>query len=83
MASDAARAAAALEDRCKAIGWVLGETGKRRRDEVFAWLAPRTQRVSGVTVREAVRYFEPDQREQLLAAYQEQRPAQASLRFKG
>ena len=31
----------------KAIGWVLREVGKRRPDEVIAWLAPRTGRASG------------------------------------
>lgn len=59
----------------KAIGWVLRETGKRRPEEVFEWLAPRTHRASGVTVREAVKYLEPKQREALLAAYQAKRPA--------
>lgn len=49
----------------KAIGWVLRETGKTRPDEVFAWLAPRRDRASGVTVREAVKYLRPEQREQL------------------
>lgn len=59
----------------KAIGWVLRETGKRRGDEVFAWLAPRTDRASGVTMREAVKYLRPAQRDELLAAYRERRPA--------
>lgn len=59
----------------KAIGWVLRETGKRRSDEVFEWLAPRAHRASGVTMREAVKYLEPDQRATLLDAYEEARPA--------
>jgi 3-methyladenine DNA glycosylase AlkD len=59
----------------KAIGWVLRETGKRRGDEVYEWLAPRTDRVSGVTVREAVKYLGPARRERLLAAYKAKRPA--------
>jgi 3-methyladenine DNA glycosylase AlkD len=59
----------------KAIGWVLRETGKRRSTEVFEWLAPRTDRVSGVTIREAVKYLEPDRREALMGAYREKRPA--------
>jgi 3-methyladenine DNA glycosylase AlkD len=50
----------------KAIGWVLRETGKRRPEEVFEWLAPRAGRASGVTLREAVKYLEPDQREAVL-----------------
>ena len=58
----------------KAIGWVLRETGKRRPQQVFEWLAPRTHRASGVTVREAVKYLEPKQREALLAAYKAKRP---------
>jgi 3-methyladenine DNA glycosylase AlkD len=59
----------------KAIGWVLRETGERRPQEVFAWLALRTHRVSGVTIREAVKYLEPAQRDSLLAAFNEKRPA--------
>lgn len=41
----------------KAIGWVLREGGKKRPDEVVAWLAPRTDRASGVTMREAIKYL--------------------------
>jgi len=59
----------------KAIGWVLREVGKRRPDEVAAWLAPRTHRASGVTMREAVRYLPADVGERLMAAYREKRPA--------
>jgi 3-methyladenine DNA glycosylase AlkD len=59
----------------KAIGWVLRETGRRRAQEVFEWLAPRAHRVSGVTIREAVKYLAPDQRERLLSAYREKRAA--------
>jgi 3-methyladenine DNA glycosylase AlkD len=46
----------------KAIGWVLRETAKTRPDEVFEWLAPRADRASGVTRREAVKYLKPEQR---------------------
>ncbi len=53
----------------KAIGWVLREAGKRRPDDVHSWLAPRVVRVSGVTLREAVRYLSAEQREELMAAY--------------
>ena len=49
----------------KAIGWVLRETGKTRPDEVFEWLAPRRKRVSGVTIREAIKYLRPDQQQAL------------------
>jgi 3-methyladenine DNA glycosylase AlkD len=52
----------------KAIGWVLRETSKRRSDEVFAWLLPRAARASGVTLREAVKYLDPDQRTAILDA---------------
>jgi 3-methyladenine DNA glycosylase AlkD len=59
----------------KAIGWVLRETGKRRPQEVFEWLVPRTARVSGMTIREAVKDLDPDQREDLLNAYRVRRVA--------
>jgi 3-methyladenine DNA glycosylase AlkD len=52
----------------KAIGWVLRETGKRRPDEVSAWLLPRAARASGVTLREAVKYLSPAQRTSILDA---------------
>jgi 3-methyladenine DNA glycosylase AlkD len=41
----------------KAIGWVLREAGKQRPDDVVEWLTPRAKRVSGVTMREAVKYL--------------------------
>ncbi len=59
----------------KAIGWVLREVGKRRPDEVVAWLAPRTHRASGVTMREAVRYLPAADGERLMTAYREKRPS--------
>lgn len=58
----------------KAIGWVLREAAKGHPDEVYAWVAPRTDRLSGVTVREAVKYLSPEQRDAVLAAHQERRP---------
>jgi 3-methyladenine DNA glycosylase AlkD len=58
----------------KAIGWVLREVGKRRPAEVVAWLAPRTHRASGVTMREAVKYLPPADAERLTTAYRETRP---------
>jgi hypothetical protein len=51
--------------------------GKRRPQEVFEWLAPRTARTSGVTIREAVKYLDPDQRDELLNAYREKRNARS------
>jgi 3-methyladenine DNA glycosylase AlkD len=59
----------------KAIGWVLREVGKKRPAEVVAWLAPRTQRASGVTMREAVRYLPAADGDRLMAAYREKRPS--------
>jgi 3-methyladenine DNA glycosylase AlkD len=59
----------------KAIGWVLREAAKQRPAAVVAWLAPRTGRASGVTMREAVRYVAPDDAARLMAAYREKRPA--------
>jgi 3-methyladenine DNA glycosylase AlkD len=59
----------------KAIGWVLREAGKRRPDEVIAWLGPRTDRASGITVREAVKYLPTADAERLLEAYRSRRPA--------
>jgi 3-methyladenine DNA glycosylase AlkD len=59
----------------KAIGWVLREAGKRRPDEVAAWLGPRTHRASGVTMREAVKYLPADVGEGLMEAYRRGAPA--------
>jgi 3-methyladenine DNA glycosylase AlkD len=52
----------------KAIGWVLREIGKRRPDAVFAWLAPRAARASGVTLREALKPLTAAQRKAIAAA---------------
>jgi 3-methyladenine DNA glycosylase AlkD len=59
----------------KAIGWVLRDAGRTRPGEVEAWLAPRTGRASGVTVREAVKHLPAPSRERLLAAYRRREPA--------
>jgi 3-methyladenine DNA glycosylase AlkD len=59
----------------KAIGWVLRETGKKQPGLVTAWLALRTQRASGVTMREAVKYLPTADRDSLMTAYREGRPA--------
>jgi 3-methyladenine DNA glycosylase AlkD len=59
----------------KAIGWVLRETAKRRPELVAQWLTPRVHRASGVTIREAVKWLPPAQRDELLAAYRASRPA--------
>jgi 3-methyladenine DNA glycosylase AlkD len=59
----------------KAIGWVLREVGKMNPDGVFDWLAPRTHIASGVTMREATKYLNPEQRAKLMAAYKDKRTA--------
>ena len=59
----------------KAVGWVLRETSKSRPDEVYRWIAPRTHRASGVTMREAVKYLDAAEAERLMRAYKEHRPA--------
>jgi 3-methyladenine DNA glycosylase AlkD len=59
----------------KAIGWVLREVGKRNPRLVIDWLAPRTHRASGVTMREAVKYLPPEDAERLMDAYRARRPA--------
>ena len=52
----------------KAIGWVLRETGKKRPDMVYDWVLRRAGRVSGVTLREAVKPLSQQQRTEVLAA---------------
>ena len=64
----------------KAIGWVLREAGQRRPQEVASWLAPRTGRASGVTMREAVKYLPEADRLRLMSAYRDRRPASAAAR---
>ena len=59
----------------KAIGWVLRETSKTRPDEVYRWIASRTHRASGVTMREAVKYLDAERAERLMRAYKKDRPA--------
>ena len=61
----------------KAIGWVLREVSKKRPELVYDWIAPRTHRASGVTMRETVRYLPASQRDALMAAYKERRAAKA------
>lgn len=59
----------------KAIGWVLRDTSRRRPELVSGWVAPRTHRMSGVTIREAVKRLPEADRERLMAAYRAGRPA--------
>ena len=53
----------------KAIGWVLRDLGRRNPTFVTAWLAARTSRASGVTMREAVKYLPETDRDRLMDAY--------------
>ncbi len=53
----------------KAIGWVLREVGKRRPEAVLEFIEPRTDRASGVTMREAVKPLEEADRVRLMNAY--------------
>jgi 3-methyladenine DNA glycosylase AlkD len=75
----ARHADAMLEEReffiRKAIGWVLREVSKRRPEDVLAFIAPRTARASGVTMREVVKYVGRAAGAELLAAYRERRAA--------
>jgi 3-methyladenine DNA glycosylase AlkD len=59
----------------KAIGWVLREAGKKQPGEVIAWIAPRTHRASGVTMREVVRHLPAADAHRLMTAYRDKRPA--------
>jgi 3-methyladenine DNA glycosylase AlkD len=58
----------------KAIGWVLRDMGRKRPELVLEWIAPRTHRASGVTVREAVKCLPADDAAAILEAYRERRP---------
>lgn len=53
----------------KAIGWVLREVAKQDPERVADFLRPRIDRISGVTLREAVKYLPAAERDRLLASY--------------
>lgn len=53
----------------KAIGWVLREASKSRPELAAAWVRPRVPRISGVTIREAVRYLPEPVNDKLMTAY--------------
>jgi 3-methyladenine DNA glycosylase AlkD len=53
----------------KAIGWVLREVSKNDPARVSEFVGLRVERVSGVTIREAVKYLPEQDRERLLSAY--------------
>ena len=53
----------------KAIGWTLREISLRDPRFVVGWVTPRVPRMSGVTLREAVRRLPEHDRDTLLEAY--------------
>jgi 3-methyladenine DNA glycosylase AlkD len=53
----------------KAIGWVLRDASRLRPGMVAAWVLPRAHRMSGVTVREAVKRLPDDIREEAMTRY--------------
>lgn len=53
----------------KAIGWVLREVSKKDPETVSRFVESRVDRISGVTIREAVKYLPVEDRERLLASY--------------
>ncbi|MDA0352315.1 MAG: DNA alkylation repair protein [Chloroflexi bacterium] len=62
----------------KAIGWVLRETARKRPGLVIDWIAPRTARASGVTMREVVRHLPTTDAERLMEGYRGGRAAAGS-----
>ncbi|SNS17998.1 DNA alkylation repair protein [Actinomadura mexicana] len=44
----------------KALGWVLRELSKKDPEWVAAWVEPRVDALSGVTLREALRHLPPE-----------------------
>ncbi len=59
----------------KAMGWVLRETARQDPERVRDWVAPRTDRIRRVTLREALKPLPPEDRDRLLQAFLEGRPA--------
>lgn len=53
----------------KAIGWVLRDISRKWPTLVASWVEPRAGRMSGVTIREATRYLQPDVRDRLMEMY--------------
>lgn len=49
----------------KALGWVLRDTGRRRPELVLEWVRPRVAGMSAVTLREALKPFQPDVQQEL------------------
>ncbi len=59
----------------KAIGWVLRDAGRRDPKRVAAWVAARTDRISAVALREAVKPLDQATASALRAAHAEGEPA--------
>lgn len=59
----------------KAIGWVLREVSKKRPELVTEFVEARTDRIRGVSIREAVKYLPAADRERLMAAYRDRTAA--------
>jgi 3-methyladenine DNA glycosylase AlkD len=55
----------------KAIGWVLREAAKKTPQRVVEFLSVNLHRISGLSLREAIKPLSPDDRDRLLAAYQD------------
>ena len=53
----------------KALGWVLRELSKADPAWVVAWVEPRASRLSGVTIREAVRHLPAADAVRLMTLY--------------
>ncbi|MEZ4337040.1 MAG: DNA alkylation repair protein [Sandaracinaceae bacterium] len=58
----------------KAIGWILRDTGRKRPQLVDAFIAPRTHRASGVTMREVIKVLPEARATALMDAYRAKRP---------
>lgn len=61
----------------KAIGWVFREASKNDPDAVVAWVARRVDRISGLTLREALKRVAEERKAPVLRAYRDRDPAQS------
>ncbi|MGF1497259.1 MAG: DNA alkylation repair protein [Elainellaceae cyanobacterium] len=50
----------------KAIGWILREVSKQQPEWAYEFLETHIQQVSGLTLREGVKYLPPEHRENLI-----------------
>lgn len=58
----------------KTIGWILREVSKHSPNLVAQWLTPRAAKASSVTIREAIKYLDPDQKETIAKARKATQP---------